>query len=51
MREIVYFVFGTPAVGGVFLYEQGGILAGLEVYGWNDPAPTTLPAPESLQTD
>ena len=44
------FVFGTDAdLSGIFVFEQSGILAGLEVYGLATEAPKTLPLPEALR--
>lgn len=36
-------------VSGVFIYESGGLLSGLEVYGLAGDAPTVLPAVEDLR--
>lgn len=50
MREIVHFGFSTPdSIGGIFVFEMGGILAGLEVYAFEGDAPRILPPPESLR--
>ena len=39
----------TQATSGIFVYEQNGALAGLEVYGLTGEAPKVLPSPESLR--
>ena len=50
VRVLADFVFGTDAsLSGIFVFEQGGILAGLEVYGLAAEAPKTLPLPEALR--
>jgi hypothetical protein len=33
---------------GVFIFQSGGILSGVEVYGLSTDAPQTLPQPEQL---
>lgn len=33
------------SVDGIFIFESGGLLAGIEVYGLTGNAPSTLPAP------
>ena len=44
------FLFGTEQdLSGIFIFEKGGVLAGLEVYGLAGDAPKTLPAIESLR--
>jgi hypothetical protein len=44
------FVFGEEdTLCGVFIYESGGILSGVEVYGLAVEAPRTLPSPEELR--
>ena len=44
------FIFGTDDdLSGIFVFEQSGILAGLEVYGLAGDAPKSLPSPESLR--
>ncbi len=44
------FVFGDDNnLSGIFVFEQGGVLAGLEVYGWVDDAPKTLPLSHCLR--
>ena len=51
LRPIADFVFGSGhEMSGVFVFEQLGVLAGLEVYGWAGDAPKTLPSPESLRS-
>jgi len=43
------FAFGTEAdLSGIFVYEQSGVLSGLEVYGLGGDASKSLPTPESL---
>jgi hypothetical protein len=50
LRPIADFVFGSGhEMSGVFVFEQLGVLAGLEVYGWAGDAPKTLPNPDSLR--
>jgi len=45
------FTFGTDEdLSGIFVYEQNGALAGLEVYGMAGDAPKTLPSPDSLRS-
>ena len=45
------FVFGGEAdLSGIFVYEQGGVLSGLEVYGLAGDAPRTLPTPDMLRS-
>jgi len=44
------FVFGSEGnESGIFIYESGGILSGLEVYGMAGDAPKSLPSPELLR--
>ena len=44
------FVFGEDEeLSGAFVFEQSGILAGLEVYGLAGEAPKTLPLPAYLR--
>jgi hypothetical protein len=50
MRPIADFVFGMgDELSGIFVFEQAGILSGLEVYGLAGDAPKTLPNPDSLR--
>lgn len=50
IHPIADFVFGDDeGLSGVFVYEKGGVLGGLEVYGLAGQAPRSLPAPESLR--
>ena len=50
LRPIADFVFGSTAdLSGIFVFEQAGVLAGLEVYGLAGDAPKTLPNPDSLR--
>ncbi len=47
---IADFVFGDAnTLSGIFVYEQDGILSGLEVYGLAGEAPKLLPEPETLR--
>lgn len=44
------FLFGTEQdLSGVFVFEKGGVLAGLEVYGLAGDAPKALPIIKSLR--
>ena len=50
LRPIADFVFGSGGeLSGIFVFEQSGVLAGLEVYGLAGDAPKTLPSPDSLR--
>ena len=50
LRPIADFVFGTGGeLSGIFVFEQSGVLAGLEVYGLAGDAPRTLPSPDVLR--
>ncbi len=50
MHILADFRFGTDEeLSGIFVWEQGGVLAGLEVYGLAGDAPKTLPLPHSLR--
>jgi len=50
LHPLADFVFGTgDDLSGIFVFEQSGVLAGLEVYGLVGDAPKTLPSPESLR--
>jgi hypothetical protein len=50
MQLLADFIFGCDEkLSGIFVYEQDGILSGLEVYGLGGDAPTLLPSPESLR--
>ena len=50
LRPLADFLFGTADdLSGIFVFEQSGVLAGLEVYGLAADAPKTLPSPESLR--
>jgi hypothetical protein len=49
-HPIADFVFGGDEdLSGIFVFEQSGVLAGLEVYGMAGDAPKSLPSPESLR--
>ena len=50
LRRIADFVFGSgDEMSGIFVFEQSGVLSGLEVYGLGGDAPKTLPSPDSLR--
>lgn len=50
LRPIADFIFGSGSeLSGIFVFEQSGVLAGLEVYGLAGDAPKTLPGPDSLR--
>jgi hypothetical protein len=50
LRPLADFVFGSgDQLSGIFVFEQSGVLAGLEVYGLAGDAPKTLPSPNSLR--
>jgi len=50
LRPIADFVFGSGnELSGIFVFEQAGVLAGLEVYGLAGDAPKTLPSSDSLR--
>jgi len=50
MHILADFIFGTHEdLSGIFVWEQGGVLAGLEVYGLAGDAPESLPSPHSLR--
>jgi len=50
VHPIADFLFGTEAeLAGIFVFESGGILSGVEVYGLAGDAPSTLPTPEVLR--
>ena len=45
------FLFGSKAtLSGALIFEKGGLLAGLEVYGLTGAAPSVLPLPFALRT-
>jgi hypothetical protein len=49
-RILADFIFGTDDdLSGIFAFEKGGVLAGLEVYGLASDAPKSLPPIESLR--
>jgi hypothetical protein len=51
MHSLADFIFGTEEeLSGIFVFEQGGVLSGLEVYGFAGDAPKTLPSPHSLRS-
>lgn len=43
-----YFFGDDETLSGAFIFAQGGVLAGLEVYGLAGDSPAVLPAPEML---
>jgi hypothetical protein len=50
MHIVADFVFGPDREpNGIFLFEKGGLLAGLEVYGLAAGAPKSLPHPSELR--
>ena len=50
VHPIADFVFGDDeTLSGIFVYESGGIMSGLEVYGLSGDAPKSLPRPEELR--
>ena len=50
LNVIADFVFGTDEnLSGVFVFEQSGVLAGLEVYGLAGDAPKALLSSDSLR--
>jgi hypothetical protein len=50
LRPIADFLFGSDTdLSGIFVFEQAGVLAGLEVYGLAGDAPKTLPTPDTLR--
>jgi hypothetical protein len=49
LRPVADFLCGSgDQQSGIFLYEQSGVLAGIEVYGLAGDAPRTLPTPDML---
>lgn len=40
---------GPEGLTGAFIFEQGGVLSGIEVYGLDGGAPAALPAPDALR--
>ncbi len=50
LHPLADFVFGSDEdLSGIFVYEQSGVLAGLEVYGLAGDAPKSLPSFDSLR--
>ncbi len=50
LHPLADFVFGSDEdLSGIFVFEQSGVLAGLEVYGLAGDAPKTLPSSDSLR--
>jgi hypothetical protein len=51
VRPLADFVFGEgDELSGIFIYEQGGMLAGIEGYGFAGDAPRSLPDPAELRS-
>ena len=44
-----YLFGGDDALSGVFIFESGGLLSGIEVYGLAGDAPRFLPNPDVLR--
>jgi hypothetical protein len=51
VHVLAEFVFGNSdaEASGIMIYESGGTLSALEVYGGAGEAPRSLPSPESLR--
>lgn len=50
LRIIGDYLFGEgDSVQGAFVFEQGGVLSGLEVCGYGTDAPVRLPRPRDLR--
>jgi len=50
IRPVADFMFGDgDELCGIFAYEQSGVLAGVEVYGFTCDGPRSLPEPEVLR--
>jgi hypothetical protein len=50
LRILGDFLWGPEnAPAGAFIFERGGVLAGIEVYGLAGAAPRELPLPEDLR--
>ena len=50
MNILADFIFGTDKeLSGIFVWEERGVLAGLEVYGLAGDAPKTLPSSDALR--
>jgi len=50
MNILADFIYGSnEQVAGIFVFEQGGVLSGLEVYGLAGDAHKTLPSTHSLR--
>jgi hypothetical protein len=50
IHPLADFVFGTGEdLSGIFVFEQSGVLAGVEVYGLAGDAPKTLPSSNELR--
>jgi hypothetical protein len=51
LRPVADFLFGRgEQQSGIFVYQQGGVLAGIEVYGLAADALKTLPTPDMLRS-
>ena len=50
LRPLADFIFDSEKdLGGIFVFEQNGVLAGIEIYGFAGDAPKSLPSPDSLR--
>ncbi|HEY3762445.1 MAG TPA: hypothetical protein VGN23_11925 [Verrucomicrobiae bacterium] len=50
LHPLADFTFGSDQdYSGIFVYEQDGVLSGVEVYGLAGDAPKVLPSPEALR--
>lgn len=50
IRVLGDFVFGEgERESGAFIFERGGVLGGIEVYGFGDDAPEVLPTVDELR--
>jgi hypothetical protein len=50
MHVVADFVFGPDdQPNGIYIFEKGGLLAGLEVYGLAADAPKSLPRSDALR--
>ncbi len=50
MHILADFIFGPEnEPSGIFVFAQGGVLSGVEVYGLAGDAPNFLPSPETLR--
>jgi hypothetical protein len=50
LRVLGDFLYGAAGeLRGAFIFEQSGVLAGIEVWGLDVPNPATLPSPGELR--